>query len=180
MVVLGVTGLRGGGKGVVGEVAAKLGFVSLEMSSVVMEMMKEEGAPINNRSIREWSSDAREKWGADFVARKIVEKVPGGKNVVILGIRSPAEIETFWKEWGSGYKTLAVFAPKEIRFERVRERGRKGDPDRYAEFAWADEHELAWGLGSAMALADEMVVNEGSKKEFESAVERLLSKLAKS
>ena len=49
------------------------------------------------------------------------------------------------------------------------QRGRGDDGANLQEFFDRDRRELKWGIGSAFALADGMLINEGSLDEFRRA-----------
>jgi dephospho-CoA kinase len=59
-------------------------------------------------------------------------------------------------------------------------RGRGDDGQDLQEFFDRDRRELKWGIGNAFALADGMLVNEGSLDEFRrqarQALERILAR----
>jgi dephospho-CoA kinase len=48
----------------------------------------------------------------------------------------------------------------------LRTRGRSDDPSNWEEFEERDLRELKVGLGEVIALADEMIVNEGTIDEL--------------
>jgi dephospho-CoA kinase len=45
------------------------------------------------------------------------------------------------------------------------------------KFIQRDERELGWGIGEVIAMADLMIINEGSIDEFREKVEEILLKL---
>jgi dephospho-CoA kinase len=81
-----------------------------------------------------------------------------GKAVVVDGIRSIMEVEMF-KRAGPAL-LLAIQASRRRRFELLRARGRSDDPLTIESFNSRDERELSIGIGTAIALADEVITNE--------------------
>jgi dephospho-CoA kinase len=57
-------------------------------------------------------------------------------------------------------------------------RDRTDAPENQEQFSERDRRELGWGLGSLIALADRMIVNEGTLGEFKEKVEELLRELS--
>jgi dephospho-CoA kinase len=56
-------------------------------------------------------------------------------------------------------------------------RGRSDAPRDRQEFDERDRRELGWGLGETIALADALIVNEGSLDDFRRDAHALLKEL---
>jgi len=179
--VIGVVGKRGSGKGVLADVARSEGLAVFEMSDVVVERMLRTRMRIDNRSLRLFADGLRRRYGADFIARKTIERIrKGGKGrgILVAGIRSPAEVDAFRKAFGRDFILLALTAPLMTRWARVRRRGRAEDARSFGEFLWAERMERRWGIERAMEMADERMRNARGKREFEErATRRWLGKL---
>ncbi len=59
----------------------------------------------------------------------------------------------------------------------MRARARFDAPKDWKEFHERDERELGWGLGSLIAMADHLIVNEGTLEEFKSRCSQCLFSL---
>jgi len=183
MKLICVTGMRGCGKTVFGEIAKSLGFLVYEMSAVVRDMMNAEGIEINNRNMREYAKRIREEFGKDIVAKKIVERINAEKKgdgvIVVTGIRGMYEIREFKEAFGEGNVVLlAIHSPPKMRYERVMKRETKSDdPKSYEEFLWSEEMELGYGMSKAIALADKMIVNDGAIEEYIPKCKEFLEKI---
>jgi dephospho-CoA kinase len=179
MFVIGVAGLRAAGKSIVNEVAKEMEVNSVEMRSVVVEMMKEKGVEITNRSLREFADELRKKEGYDVVARNMIERIRGmhEKALVVNGIRGYEELKRFREAFGDNFALIGVFAPQKTRFDRVMKRNLPEDPKSWGEFVWADEKELGWGTADSFAFSDYMIINTGSKEEMRGEVGKLLRNL---
>lgn len=181
MFVIGVAGMRAAGKTTVNEVAKEMEIKSMEMRSIVVEMMKEKGIEITNRSLREFADELRKKEGYDVVARKMIERINGmqEKALVVNGIRGYDELKRFREAFGKNFVLIGVFAPQQMRFERVMKRNLPEDPKSREEFVWADEKELGWGVADSFAFSDYMVANTGTREEMRKEVGKLLQNLLK-
>ncbi|MEM3555396.1 MAG: AAA family ATPase [Candidatus Micrarchaeia archaeon] len=179
MIVIGVAGLRAAGKSIVNEVAKEFGVNSVEMRSVVVEMMKEKGIEITNRSLREFADELRRKEGYDVVARKMIERIRKMKEkaIVVNGIRGYEEVRRFKEAFGDNFVLIGVFAPQKMRFERVIKRNLPEDPKSWEEFVWADEKELGWGTADSFAFSDYMVVNIGTREEMGEQVRGIFKRI---
>jgi len=179
MIVIGVAGMRAAGKSIVNEAAKELGVGSMEMRSIVVEMMRDRGIDVTNRSLREFADELRKREGYDIVARRTIERLNGmkGKAVVVNGIRGYEELKRFREAFGDSFVLIGMFAPQKMRFERVMRRNLPEDPKSWEEFVWADEKELGWGVADSFAFSDYMVVNAGAKGETADIVKALLKKI---
>ena len=179
MLVIGVAGMRAAGKTTVNEVAKELGVSSMEMRSIVVEMMKEKGIEINNRTLREFADELRKKEGYDVVARKTIERIRSmrDKALVVNGIRGYEELKRFKEVFGDNFVLIGVFAPQKMRLDRVMKRNLPEDPKSWEEFVWADEKELGWGVADSFAFSDYMIVNTGAKEKMREEVKALLKRL---
>ncbi|EQD68831.1 Dephospho-CoA kinase, partial [mine drainage metagenome] len=62
-------------------------------------------------------------------------------------------------------------------YERMSTRGRGDDGVGLQDFFDRDRRELKWGIGNAFALADGMLINEGSLDEFRRAARGQLQRI---
>ena len=179
MIVIGVAGMRAAGKSIVNEVAGEMGVKSLEMRSIVVEMMKEKDIKLTNRSLREFADELRKKEGYDIVARKMIERINGmnERALVVNGIRGYDELKRFREAFGNNFVLIGVFAPQKVRFDRVMKRNLPEDPKNWEEFVWADEKELGWGIADSFAFSDYMIVNTGSREGMKREAGKLLDNL---
>ncbi len=183
MKIICVTGMRGCGKTVLGEVARAAGLPIYEMRSIVVEMMDREGIQIDNRNMREFAKSIREQYGKEIVAKKMIERIGAESEksgvIIIVGIRGMYEIREFRQAFGEKKLVLlAIHSPPRMRYERVMKRETKADdPKSYEEFLWSDEMELGFGMAKAIALADKMIINEGPIKEYVDKCKRIIGEM---
>ncbi|MCE4614367.1 MAG: flagellar hook-basal body complex protein FliE [Desulfurococcales archaeon] len=171
-----VTGLPGSGKSIVSEVAREKGIPTVVMGDVVREEAVKRGVKLLPENLSIIANDLREKYGkaaiALFTTDKIRRNHASSAVVVVDGVRSLDEVAVF-EELGN-VCIIAVHASPTRRFERIRQRGRPGDPNDWAQFLGRDLVELSWGIGNVIALADYIVVNESSKDDTRMQSERVI------
>lgn len=164
-----VAGLPGAGKSIVASVAAKLGLPVYTMGDVVREEVKRRGLEPRPENFNRVARELRERYGPSVIAERTLERIErdGARGVILIdGVRSLDEVRVFRRHGPA--VILAVHASPRTRFERLRSRGRPGDPKTWDEFEKRDLTELSFGLGHVIALADYMLVNERlSRNEFE-------------
>ncbi len=156
-----VVGMPGAGKSLLSKAAEMLGIPVLVMGDVVREETENLGLEPTPENIGRVAVLLREKYGDDVIAKKILEKISSSRSKVVMidGVRSLHELNFFKRKAGE-IIIVAIHASPKTRFKRLIERGREDDPKTWEEFCKRDERELRFGIGSVIALADVMLVNE--------------------
>jgi len=171
-----LTGMPGSGKSIVAEVARELGIPVYVMGDVVREETLKRFGVITPELMVETSRILRRESGEEIVAVKTIERIPPVHKVVLIdGVRSLKEVGVF-KKYGD-VVVIAVHASPKTRFKRLLERHRPGDPTSIEEFERRDLTELGFGLGDVIALADYMIINEGSIEEARNSALKILKQL---
>ncbi|MEM4717683.1 MAG: AAA family ATPase [Desulfurococcaceae archaeon] len=159
-----VAGMPGSGKSIVIEAAKKLSLPVYSMGDVVREETMRRYGTISPDLMVETSRKLREEYGEEIIAIRTHKKIHEKDHIVVIdGVRSIREIE-FFKRTGN-VVIIAVHASPNTRFRRLIARKRPGDPIKYEDFIKRDLTELKFGLGNVIALADYMIINEGSIDE---------------
>ncbi len=167
-----IVGLPGSGKDVAAKaIEEELGYTVLRMSDELLEELKRRGLPISRENMRKVGMDMRRESGMAAVAELVISRMrefEHAKGFVINGIRNLEEIEAFEQEFGDEVVTIAILAPKKLRFLRQLKRGRSGfDKIDYQEFLDEDRREIrTFHLGDAIAVADYFILNEGSIEQL--------------
>ena len=160
------------------EEAKKMGFPVIVMGDIVREETVKRGLPLTPQNLNMVAKDLRDKEGEDVIAKRCVEKI--GKirsNVVIVdGVRSLKELERYKRDLGKTV-VIAVHASPQVRFKRILKRKRPGDSKSWNEFVERDIVELSFGLGNVIALADYMIVNEGTIEELREMAKKVLKEI---
>ncbi len=172
-----IAGMPGAGKSIIAEAARDLGLPVYNMGDVVREETLQIYGEITPETMRETSRLVRTKYGETYVAEKTLEKIKEKEGIVVIdGTRSLAEVNVF-REKGE-VVIFAIHASPKTRFRRLLHRGRPGDPSSWDDFVKRDMVELGFGLGSVIALADHMIVNESTIEHAYNEAIRILRKLA--
>ena len=160
MLIIAITGMPGAGKTKVAEALGSLGMKRVAMGDMIRQETKRRGLVEDDKNMGNVMREMRERYGAGAVAELCLRVIEGmnEKVVVVDGIRSVSEVETFRS--AGEVKLLAVLASRRRRFALLSERKRSDDPPDMKSFDARDERELSIGIGSAIALADEAISNE--------------------
>jgi dephospho-CoA kinase len=152
--------MPGAGKSTATKGLVAKGWMKVVMGDVIREETRRRGLEADSKNTGEVMKQLRKESGESAVADLCMKAIlkTGSDAVVVDGIRSMAEVETFRKK--AVVILVAVHASPARRFALLMERGRRDDPISDEMFLKRDERELGVGIGDAIALADEMISNE--------------------
>ncbi len=165
-----ITGMPGAGKEEVIRILMSHGYEVRRMGDAVREAAAKEG--IEPDMIGEFSTKQREKYGPYIWAERTAERVSDPENTVIDGVRSLSEVEIFKKK--GEVVIIGVHASPRTRYERLMKRARGDESDSVEKIKRREMRELGWGLGNVIAMADIMIINEGTLEELKVAVGNVL------
>ena len=173
--IIATTGLPGSGKGIFSEVAAKYEIPVFVCGDVVREETRRRGMPLTLANTGAVMLRIREEEGLGVISKRLIPKIDASQCdvAVVEGVRNLEEVEELRKHYGN-VTLIAVHASPQTRFERLAERGREDTPTTWEEFESRDQRELGVGLGKAIALADEMIINEGTIEELQNVSDVLI------
>jgi dephospho-CoA kinase len=170
--VICVTGMPGSGKSIVAEQAAKIGYRVIGMGEIIREEARSRGVKESPKSLGALMLSLRREEGKDVVAKRCLSKAQSGGPSLIEGVRSLEELYFFHKN--APVFLVAVHASPRSRYKRLLKRGRADDPKDYETFRKRDSRELRVGIGSVIALADSVLINEGSMGDLRRSSMKLL------
>src|SRR5487761_272966 len=172
--VICVTGMPGSGKSTISEVAQNLGFEVFRMGDDVrMETERRKLKP-SDENLGAIMLELRQQHGPVAIAslsKERIEKESKSKFVVIDGVRNMNEFHEF-KKLGTAL-LIAVHASPTRRFSFLKARGRSDSPANWQSFESRDRRELSVGVGETIALADDVVPNDGSLEDLKTSSEKL-------
>lgn len=184
--IIGVTGTNGSGKDTVGDILKEIGFNFFSCSQIIREEAAERNIYTNRENMIALGNELRETFGAGILSRRICQRIKenGLENVVVASIRHPAEIEELKKTF-SDFILIAVDAPLEVRYQRVRERNHATDEVSFEDF---QKHELLelngkesqQQLRTVMSIADYKLLNDSSFDDLKKKVKSIIDSLKES
>ncbi len=182
VLVLAFVGAPAAGKTEAASVAKEMGIPVITMGEVIREELRKRSLPLNDENAGRVANELREREGMDAIAKRcipLIKDVEGKKAertvIVVDGIRGIAEVETFKKEFGDDFVLVRVDAPLQLRYKRIKSRGRGDDVLSVEEFKNREKRELGWGMEEAMKKADKVVKNEGYLEEFKEQIKGILA-----
>lgn len=159
-----ITGMPGAGKSIVANAAKSMGLKVIIMGDVIREEAKKRGIKESPEALGELMLTLRREEGPDAIAKRCIQNLSINDIAIIEGVRSLEELNFFKRI--ADVLLIAVHAAPLTRFKRLIKRGRVDDPKSFEEFMERDMREIKIGIGSVIALADVMFVNEGTIEEL--------------
>ncbi len=177
-IVIGVAGMPGAGKATIREIVQQMGYPAVIMGDEIREEAKRRKLKPTLENLGMIMLKLREEEGPAAVAKRCIPKMEKakGKVVVVEGIRSLHEVEEFKRRFPN-FTFIAIHASPETRFRRLFQRRRSDDPEGWGAFMERDLRELGVGLGSVIATADHMIVNEGTKAQLKRKTREVLKEV---
>jgi dephospho-CoA kinase len=176
MVLIVIAGMPGAGKEEFVSVAIGRGYQVVRMGDVVREFASTTSIGVSDKGIGGFANEQRQKFGYDIWAKRCVDRVTS-ERTIIDGSRGIMELKVYQERFGKDIRLVAIHSSPMTRYPRLVRRARGDSPKSKDEFDSRDERELSWGLGSLIALADSMIINEGTLEEFKSSCARLLDSI---
>jgi dephospho-CoA kinase len=167
--VVAVCGMPGSGKGEFAAMLASAGVPVVSMGDMIRAEVRNRGLEEAPHVFGEVAASLRAEHGEEVLAVRLCERVDelleANPLVLIEGLRGTAEQTVFSARWGEAYRTVAIVADAELRFERIQQRGRSEDGDR-AAFEARNQREAGWGLDRLIHDADDTLPNETDLAAF--------------
>ncbi|MBU0625801.1 hypothetical protein KKF05_05710 [Patescibacteria group bacterium] len=178
--VVGITGLKAGGKDELSRVLKTHGFNVRRVSDAVREECASRG--ITDPSVEQLMDvgDWGRKHSGDngYWAGRLLEMQAQENNrqTAINGLRNPGEIETLQRLVSSRFVLVGITAPTWLRYQRAMKRQQGGDPAELEGFLKMDDRDRGIGqpiagqqVDRCLALVDpeNLYCNDGTLAEFE-------------
>jgi len=182
--IIGLSGKNACGKGEVARYLMAKGFEYRSLSDVIREDLKAAGKRITRGALIDRGNALRERFGPSILADRIIVRMRPDRNVVVDSIRHSEEVGAFRRL--EGFTLVWVEAREKVRFDRIRSRGRAGDPRTLQEYRAIERREMEEATEFAQQLlrcreqADREIVNNGSFDDLYRRVDRLLLDLSRS
>jgi dephospho-CoA kinase len=147
------------------------------MGDVIRKETKKRGLDPTDKNLGETARDLRKKGGSIAIAKKCVDLIKELEVDIVFidGIRSYDEVELFKAQWNFSY--IAILTDENIRFTRIKTRGRNDDPQSKKELQKRDAREIQFGLKKAIKNANHRVFNNSSEDDLKKKVRKIVEKI---
>ena len=182
MIVIGITGTLGAGKGTVVEyLIERYGFKHYSVRDFLTRKLKEQGLDVNRDTMTVLANRLRAEHSPSYVTDCLYDEAArSGKNCIIESIRTPGEIESL-RSKGS-FTLFAVDADRKLRYERITERKSATDAVSFETFVQNEEREMETNdpnkqnLRRCIEMADYVLYNNNSIDKLYEQLGKILPK----
>lgn len=144
MVLVGITGTLGAGKGTVVEYLVKnWKFKHYSVREFITEEIVRRGLEVNRDTMTLVGNELRKEHGSGYITKTLGRKAfESRENSIIESIRTIGEIIALEKEFGNNFLLIAVDANQHSRYERISSRKSETDNVTFAKFCSDEEREM--------------------------------------
>jgi len=178
--VLAVVGMPGSGKTVACDYLAKKGHPRIYFGQVTFDEMKKQDLEINEANEKKVREELRRKHGMGTYAilnlPKIYKALETKDLIVLESLYSWEEYQIVKKDFGDNFKVLLIHSSPTSRHARLEKRPER--PLTKEEALSRDEAQIVNShIAGPIAVADFVVVNEGTVEEMFGEVDKVIEKL---
>lgn len=180
MIIVGITGTLGAGKGtVVNYLVKEKGFKHFSVRAYLTREIEKRGMPVNRDTMVAMANGLRAKHSPSYIIEELFgEAAELNQNCIIESIRTPGEIQALRSK--AGFFLLAVDADPRIRFNRIRKRNSETDNVSFNTFVNNEHREMyssdpnKQNLAECIKQADFVIKNDGSIDQLHERTEAFL------
>jgi dephospho-CoA kinase len=183
MLIIGITGTLGAGKGtIVDYLVEQKKFTHFSVRGYLLKEIRLRGIEENRDNMVAVANELRKKYGSSYIVEQLYQEAKqSGKNTIIESIRNTGEIEGL-KKLGT-FILLAVDAAPDLRYQRIVERQSETDRISYNEFIANEQREMessdpnAQNIKACMDQADFYLENNGTIEELHLQIDHIITTL---
>jgi len=176
--LLAIVGMTGAGKSSVSRHLKGKGWRIIRFGEITIREVEARGLPVNEANERAVREELRATHGMEAYAKLLlpeIEEALAAGPTVIDGLYSWAEYRYLRQHFGGRMKLVAVIMSRPLRYARLSRR-----TDRPLTLEEAEQRDFAEienaDKAGPIAMADYIIVNDGTEEELSLSVDRLLSK----
>lgn len=186
MIIIGITGTLGAGKGTIVEHLVKnYNFGHYSARDFIVKEVERRGLPVNRDMTTMVANDLRTIHHPGYVIEQLYEEAKNGdKNAIIESVRALGEVDLL-KNKGNFY-LFAIDADPKIRYERISARKSALDKVSFDKFLSDEQREMEntdptkGNIKACIERADFIFTNNTTITDLEKSVDEVMTKILKS
>jgi dephospho-CoA kinase len=183
MIVIGITGTLGAGKGTIVEfLKEKYNFAHYSVRGYLIDEIRARGLEVNRDSMTLVANGLRAEHSPSFITDELYKKaIDNAKDCIIESIRTPGEVDSLKAK--SDFYLFAVDADPKTRYERIKIRKSSTDNIDFETFMANEAREMnttdpnKQNLSKCIEMADFKFNNNGDVENLHQEVENVLNKI---
>lgn len=177
--IIAVLGLCGSGKTEsINYLMSKHNFPKVYFGEIIFDEIKARGLEVNEKNEREVREGLRKKFGTDYYAKKIIEKISNIDSPVVFveSLYSWEEYLLFQNNYGKNFCCIAIYSSPDTRYSRLSVR-----PNRplTADNAQSRDYSQIENIHQAgpIAMANYTIINESSREALYNSLNEIMEKI---
>lgn len=185
--IIFIVGMAGSGKSIVSDELVKKGFAFVRFGQIVLDRIKEQGLEVSEENEKKIRENLRKEQGMAAVATLNIprfDELLKKSNVVGDGLYSWSEYKILKEKYGDSMYVVAVYAPPELRYKRLKHRKVENDEkQRFRSFTEDEARARDYAeienieKGGPIAMADFTIVNTDTIEELRENVKKILKSI---
>ena len=184
MIIVGITGTLGAGKGTIVDLLKEKGFLHFSARGFIVETIEKEGMIVDRDSMTIIGNRLRQEHTPSYIIESLYYRArETGKNSIIESVRNPMEVEFLRKK--EDFILIAVDADIRTRYERILQRKSSTDNVSFETFKENEEREMqssdinAQNLRACIEKADIVIDNSLTIEDLKEKIEEIWKKIKK-
>jgi dephospho-CoA kinase len=184
MIIIGVTGTIGAGKGTIVSYLETKGFRHYSSRKFIVAEIERRSMPVNRDSMTIVANDLRATHSPSYIVEELYKEAAfANTKAIIESIRTEGEIVALRKR--GNFYLFAVDADPETRYKRIVSRGNETDRISYEKFLEDEAREMhstdptKQNLSRCIELADFRLVNNGTIEKLHRQIDKILAEIDK-
>jgi dephospho-CoA kinase len=178
--IIAILGLPGSGKSeVINYLIEKYGWPKVYFGDVTFDGLKKRKLEVNEKNERIVREDIRKKFGFSYYPKQVIKKIAEIKNAEVVLVESLYAWQEFLilkNKFKDNLATIAICAGPEIRYKRLGKRKKRPLSRKEAQSRDYAQIENLF-QGGPIAMADYVIVNEGTKQKLKKETDKIINKL---
>lgn len=182
MIIIGITGTIGAGKGTIVSYLEAKGFGHYSSRKFIVAEIERRGMPVNRDSMTAVANDLRAAHSPSYIAEQLYKEAAfANTKAIIESIRTEGEVVEL-RKMGNFY-LLAIDADPKIRYARIVSRGNETDHISFEKFTAEEAREMTstdptrQNLSRCIELADFRIINDGTIEELHRQIDAVLAEI---
>jgi dephospho-CoA kinase len=182
MIIIGITGTLGAGKGTVVEYLQQKGFRHYSARDLLVKEIVKRGLTVDRDCMVVVANELRSKNSPNYLAEELYrEAATSGENAVIESLRTEGEVNALRQK--GGFYLIAVDADTRSRYDRIIARGSETDKISFEEFLRHEKREMysadpnQQNLAKCAEMADHQIFNNGTREQLYTEIDEVLKNM---